>query len=92
MGSKRLRARSVGNSARLIRKDTFQQPSFDFLEPEKQLSFAHSTMPSHFDTLQLHAGQEDATENAHNPRAVPIYATSSYVFNDSQHGAQLFGL
>ncbi|SCV00590.1 LAMI_0G06062g1_1 [Lachancea mirantina] len=49
-------------------------------------------MPSHFDTLQLHAGQEDFKENAHNPRAVPIYATTSYVFNDSKHGAQLFGL
>ncbi|QEU60486.1 Met17 [Kluyveromyces lactis] len=48
-------------------------------------------MPSHFDTLQLHAGQEK-TADAHNPRAVPIYATTSYVFNDSKHGAQLFGL
>lgn len=47
-------------------------------------------MPSHYDTLQLHAGQE--VEGPHNARAPPIYATSSYVFNDSQHGAQLFGL
>lgn len=45
---------------------------------------------SHFDTLQLHAGQEiDSTTRS---RAPPIYATSSYVFNDSKHGAQLFGL
>lgn len=43
-----------------------------------------------FDTLQLHAGQEpDPTTNA---RAVPIYASTSFVFNDSQHGADLFGL
>ncbi|EGS23195.1 O-acetylhomoserine (thiol)-lyase-like protein [Thermochaetoides thermophila DSM 1495] len=43
-----------------------------------------------FETLQLHAGQEpDPTTNA---RAVPIYATTSYVFNDSAHGARLFGL
>lgn len=43
-----------------------------------------------FDTLQLHAGQiPDPTTNA---RAVPIYATTSFVFNDSQHGADLFGL
>ncbi|KAL6945457.1 Homocysteine synthase [Hanseniaspora vineae] len=48
-------------------------------------------MPSHFDTLQLHAGQEPDNDN-NRPRAVPIYATSSYVFNDSKHGAQLFGL
>ncbi|OOF94431.1 hypothetical protein ASPCADRAFT_516666 [Aspergillus carbonarius ITEM 5010] len=44
----------------------------------------------HFETLQLHAGQEpDPTTNS---RAVPIYATTSYAFNDSAHGARLFGL
>ncbi len=43
-----------------------------------------------FETLQLHAGQEvDKTTNA---RAVPIYQTTSYVFNNSQHAANLFGL
>ncbi|CDR39693.1 CYFA0S03e06172g1_1 [Cyberlindnera fabianii] len=47
-------------------------------------------MPSHFDTLQLHAGQD--VEGPHNARAPPIYATTSYVFDDSKHGAQLFGL
>ncbi|MCB9307514.1 MAG: O-acetylhomoserine aminocarboxypropyltransferase/cysteine synthase [Lewinellaceae bacterium] len=44
----------------------------------------------HFDTLQLHAGQEP--DPATNSRAVPIYQTSSYVFNDSEHGANLFAL
>lgn len=44
----------------------------------------------HFDTLQLHAGQE--VDPATNSRAVPIYQTTSYVFNDSQHAANLFGL
>lgn len=44
----------------------------------------------HFETLQLHAGQiADPTTNA---RAVPIYQTTSYVFNDSEHAANLFGL
>jgi O-acetylhomoserine/O-acetylserine sulfhydrylase len=44
----------------------------------------------HFETLQLHAGQvPDPTTNS---RAVPIYQTSSYVFNDSEHAANLFGL
>ncbi|KAI8142484.1 Cys/Met metabolism PLP-dependent enzyme-domain-containing protein [Fennellomyces sp. T-0311] len=44
----------------------------------------------HFDTLQLHAGQEvDKTTNS---RAVPIYATSSYTFNSTDHGANLFAL
>ncbi|KAF8274333.1 O-acetylhomoserine ami [Lactarius quietus] len=43
-----------------------------------------------FETLQLHAGQEpDPTTNA---RAPPIYASTSFVFNDSAHGADLFGL
>lgn len=46
-------------------------------------------MPSHFDTLQLHAGQP---LDSHNSRAPPIYATTSYVFKNSQHGAALFGL
>jgi OAH/OAS sulfhydrylase len=43
-----------------------------------------------YETLQLHAGQEpDPTTNA---RAVPIYQTSSYVFNSAEHGANLFSL
>lgn len=43
-----------------------------------------------FETLQVHAGQEvDKTTNS---RAVPIYQTSSYAFDDAQHGADLFGL
>ncbi len=44
----------------------------------------------HFETLQLHAGQ--TPDPATNSRAVPIYQTSSYVFNDAEHGANLFGL
>ena len=43
-----------------------------------------------FETLQIHAGQEvDPTTGA---RAVPIYQTTSYVFNNSEHGANLFAL
>ena len=43
-----------------------------------------------FETLQLHAGQDpDPTTKA---RAVPIYQTTSYTFDDSAHGARLFGL
>jgi O-acetylhomoserine/O-acetylserine sulfhydrylase len=43
-----------------------------------------------FETLQLHAGQEvDPTTKS---RAVPIYQTTSYVFNDTTHAANLFGL
>ncbi|THG97399.1 hypothetical protein EW026_g4587 [Hermanssonia centrifuga] len=43
-----------------------------------------------FETLQLHAGQD--VDSATNARAPPIYATTSFVFNDSQHAADLFGL
>ncbi|KAF2491739.1 hypothetical protein BU16DRAFT_127157 [Lophium mytilinum] len=43
-----------------------------------------------FETLQLHAGH--SPDSATNSRAVPIYATTSYTFNDSAHGARLFGL
>lgn len=44
----------------------------------------------HFETLQLHAGQK--IDPATNARAVPIYQTTSYGFNNSQHAANLFGL
>jgi O-acetylhomoserine (thiol)-lyase len=43
-----------------------------------------------FETLQVHAGQEPAPGT--NARAVPIYQTTSYVFNDADHGARLFAL
>src|SRR3954462_5496456 len=44
----------------------------------------------HFDTLQVHAGQPvDPTTKS---RAVPIYQTTSYGFNNSEHAANLFGL
>jgi O-acetylhomoserine (thiol)-lyase len=47
-------------------------------------------MTYHPDTIALHAGQ--AVDPATNARAVPIYATTSYVFNSTEHAANLFGL
>ena len=48
------------------------------------------SQPLRFETLQLHAGQQpDPTTKA---RAVPIYQTTSYVFNNAAHAANLFGL
>lgn len=44
-----------------------------------------------FETLQLHVGQEHA-DPASDARAVPIYATTSYVFHNAQHAADRFGL
>jgi O-acetylhomoserine (thiol)-lyase len=43
-----------------------------------------------FETLQVHAGQQPAPGT--NARAVPIYQTTSYTFNDADHAARLFGL
>lgn len=45
----------------------------------------------HFETLALHVGQEQA-DPASDSRQVPIYLTSSYVFKNSQHAANRFGL
>ena len=50
-----------------------------------------STKKLHFETLQLHVGQEQA-DPASDARAVPIYQTSSYVFHNSAHAAARFGL
>ena len=44
-----------------------------------------------FETLQLHVGQEQP-DPASDARAVPIYATTSYVFHNAQHAADRFGL
>ena len=50
-----------------------------------------STKKFRFETLQLHVGQEQA-DPATDARAVPIYQTTSYVFRNSQHAADRFGL
>jgi len=50
-----------------------------------------STKNYRFETLQLHVGQEQA-DPATDARAVPIYQTTSYVFRNSQHAADRFGL
>lgn len=49
------------------------------------------TKSLHLETLALHVGQEQA-DPATDSRAVPIYQTTSYVFHDSQHAADRFGL
>lgn len=49
------------------------------------------TKKLHFETLQLHVGQEQP-DPATGARAVPIYQTTSYVFNNSEHAAARFGL
>lgn len=57
---------------------------------QKNKTMATTEQALRFETLQLHAGQEvDKTTHA---RALPIYQTSSYVFEDAKDGADLFGL
>ena len=57
---------------------------------KKKKEIINSLTSQRFETLQLHAGQ--VPDPVTNSRAVPIYQTSSYVFNDVDHGANLFGL
>ena len=49
------------------------------------------TKKLHFETLQLHVGQE-TPDPVTDSRAVPIYQTTSYVFHNSKHAADRFGL
>src|SRR5210317_753175 len=49
-----------------------------------------STSNKKFETLQIHAGH--TPDAATNSRAVPVYQTTSYTFNSSEHGANLFAL
>ena len=49
-----------------------------------------SELSKNFDTLQIHAGQEPAAGT--NARAVPIFSSTSYTFNDTDHAANLFAL
>ena len=57
----------------------------------KQHSNAMTQKKLHFETLQLHVGQEQP-DPATDARAVPIYQTTSYVFRNSAHAADRFGL
>ena len=61
------------------------------LQVENQTKTDMSNNKLHFETLQLHVGQEQA-DPASDARAVPIYQTSSYVFHNSAHAAARFGL
>ena len=49
-------------------------------------------LPKGFATLSLHGGQDAGGDPTTNARAVPIYASSSFLFKSAEHGASLFGL
>ncbi len=68
------------------RTNTYKNISLNYIN-QKEMS---SNKNLKFETLQIHAGQEvDPTTGS---RAVPIYQTSSYVFENAEHGANLFAL
>ena len=54
------------------------------------ISIKEKTLAQKFETLQVHAGQ--VVDPATGARAVPIYQTTSYVFDNADHGAALFAL
>ena len=60
------------------------------IKPRRLILVQKKNKTPDFETLALHGGQSpDPTTNA---RAVPIYQTTSYVFNDAEHAANLFAL
>jgi O-acetylhomoserine (thiol)-lyase len=59
-------------------------------QTERSLKTMSDQQTYRYETLQIHAGQEPAPGT--NARAVPIYQTTSYTFNDAEHGARLFAL
>ncbi len=61
------------------------------IQGNQQTKDIMNTTRLHFETLQLHVGQEQA-DPATDARAVPIYQTTSYVFHNSAHAAARFGL
>ena len=73
---------------RFGRMCSFPDLSIENLNCGKELSAMSNY---HFETLQLHVGQE-TPDPATDARAVPIYATTSYVFHNCAHAAARFGL
>ena len=61
------------------------------MEDKKMAKKTYKDRDFKFETLQLHVGQESA-DPVTDARAVPIYQTSSFVFHNSQHAADRFGL
>src|SRR5262249_62032180 len=77
---------------RLCQVKGFFVPTFSVPQKGVWFSMALNGNRSYgFETLSLHAGQETA-DSATNARALPIYQTSSYVFDSPEHAANLFGL
>lgn len=62
------------------------------LHLEKGIAHYDHGLESGFETLSIHYGQRPNGDPATQARAVPIYATTSYLFKSAEHGAALFGL
>lgn len=63
---------------------------FNFAFDAANYMYIVSFRAPEFDTIQIHAGQEPDSDTL--SRAPPIYSTSSYVFHNTQHAADVFGL
>lgn len=81
---------SIFNSLNLFKNKTTNKYSGNPQEENKMSNIKDSKTWS-FETRQVHIGQEQA-DTVTDSRAVPIYATTSYVFHNSQHAADRFGL
>src|SRR5208283_978771 len=82
----RLRAPPIPDSPISSRKQTQVSPDNGTTSNNDTDPTAHWS----FETKQIHAGQQP--DSATNARALPIYQTTSYTFNDTTHAAALFGL
>jgi hypothetical protein len=88
--SKRLTVLKDSGPFSLLPPINFSNTTLIQQQNEGAVHARRSQAQQHLATLALHAGQvPDPTTNS---RAVPIYQTTSYLFNDSDHAARLFGL
>ena len=78
----------------LERRERLKKEKLEAEEASKKTAASayDSELKKGFETLALHEGQPEGGDPATTARAVPIYATTSYVFKSAEHGASLFGL
>ena len=81
----------LNQTKRLATGSRLQLASRTLNSKYRLLSSTDKSAEQQFETMQLHAGREGG-DSATGARAVPIYASSSFLFDDTAHGARLFKL
>ena len=81
----------LNQTKRLATGSRLQLASRTLNSKYRLLSSTDKSAEQQFETMQLHAGHEGG-DSATGARAVPIYASSSFLFDDTAHGARLFKL